>query len=127
MLIIYGIHSPETYFILEHFADNAEETALSNNGFMFWGNMSYNYAQASMGYGGDLSWGVHSQRGWNNPHLVTYMESHDEERIMYQNKNFGNSSGSYYIQMSNTALSSNGVVICIFTSNTRPKNDLAIW
>ena len=53
---------------------------------MLWGNMSHNYAQASMGYGGDLSWGVHSQRGWNSPHLVTYMESHDEERIMYQNK-----------------------------------------
>ena len=95
---------PETYFILEHFADNNEETVLANNGFMLWGNMSYNYAQASMGYGGDLSWGVHTQRGWNIPHLVTYMESHDEERIMYQNKNFGNSSDSYYIQMSNTAL-----------------------
>jgi 1,4-alpha-glucan branching enzyme len=96
--------SPDAYFILEHFADNPEETVLANSGFMLWGNMSYNYAQASMGYGGDLTWGVHSQRGWNNPHLVTYMESHDEERIMYENKNFGNSSGSYYIQMSNTAL-----------------------
>ena len=98
------IDFPETYFILEHFADNSEETVLANNGFMLWGNMSNNYAQASMGYGGDLSWGVHTQRGWNSPHLVTYMESHDEERITYQNKNFGNSSGSYYIQMSNTAL-----------------------
>lgn len=96
--------SENTYFILEHFSDNAEETALSNNGFMLWGNMSHSYSQAAMGYNGDLSWGVHAQRGWSAPHLITYMESHDEERIVYQNKNFGNASDSYYIQMSNTAL-----------------------
>ena len=71
---------------------------------MLWGNMNHNYAQASMGYGADLSWGVHSSRGWSNANLITYMESHDEERIMFSNKNYGNYSGSYFIQMSNTAL-----------------------
>ena len=27
---------------------------------------------------------------WTQPHLVTYMESHDEERMMYKNLQFGN-------------------------------------
>ena len=35
--------------ILEHFADNSEEIDLSNYGMMLWGNMNYNYGQASMG------------------------------------------------------------------------------
>ena len=78
----------------------------------------YEHAQASMGYGGDLSLGVHIMR-LEYPHLVTYMESHDERRY-YQNKNFGNSSGSYYIQMSNITLA-RMVVFSIFTSNTRTK------
>ncbi|MFM9986226.1 MAG: T9SS type A sorting domain-containing protein, partial [Flavobacteriales bacterium] len=64
------------------------------------------YEQASMGYSdnSDLSWGSYVQRGWNNPHLVTYAESHDEERVMVKNLDFGNSNGSYDIQSLNTAL-----------------------
>jgi hypothetical protein len=38
------------------------------------------------------------------PALVGYMESHDEERLMYKNKTFGNSSGNYNIQLQATAL-----------------------
>lgn len=96
--------NPEKYFILEHFANNDEEQVLSENGFLLWGNLHSNYSEASMGYGGDFSWGVYSNRGWNNPHLITYMESHDEERLMYNNINYGNSLSDYFIQMSNTAL-----------------------
>ncbi|MGB3154149.1 MAG: T9SS type A sorting domain-containing protein, partial [Chitinophagaceae bacterium] len=33
--------------------------------------------------------------GWAQPYLMSYMESHDEERLMYKNVNFGNSSGTY--------------------------------
>jgi hypothetical protein len=36
------------------------------------------------GYNSNLTNGVHSARGWTNPHLVTYVESHDEERGMYE-------------------------------------------
>ena len=32
------------------------------------------------------------------------MESHDEERLMFNNINYGNSSSDYFIQMSNTSL-----------------------
>lgn len=100
------LKSPGSYAILEHFADNSEELELSNYGMMLWGNMSYNYQQASMGYSNDWNFegGIFTKRGWTNPYLVTYMESHDEERMMYKNLQFGNSSGSYTVKDLNTAL-----------------------
>lgn len=99
------LKSPGSYAILEHFADNSEEIQLSNKGFLLWGNMNNNYAQASMGYSSssDLSYGIHTNRGWSNPHLITYAESHDEERINYKNINFGNSFAGYNIRDTNLA------------------------
>jgi 1,4-alpha-glucan branching enzyme len=100
------LKSPDCYAILEHFADNSEETELSNYGMLLWGNMSYNYQQASMGYstGWDFSGGIYTNRSWTQPNLVTYMESHDEERLMYKNIQYGNTSGTYNVKDVNTAL-----------------------
>lgn len=100
------LKSPAAYTILEHFAANSEEIELSNYGMLLWGNMNYNYAQASMGYSTDwdFSGGIYSQRGWTNPNLITYAESHDEERLMYKNLQYGNSSGGYDVKNLNTAL-----------------------
>ena len=54
---------------------------------LLWGNSNYNYAEAAMGYHSngksDFSWGYYGTRGWENPHVVTYFESHDEERLMF--------------------------------------------
>jgi len=75
---------PDAYVILEHWADNAEETQLANYGMMLWGNLTYEYHQAMKGYNSNLTNGIYSSRGWTNPHLVTYSESHDEERGMYE-------------------------------------------
>lgn len=79
------------YVILEHFADNSEEKVLSGYGMMLWGNMNHNYNEGTMGYasGSDVSWGYYANREWTAPNLVTYMESHDEERLMFRNKSFG--------------------------------------
>ncbi len=94
------------YVILEHFCVNTEEKELSDSGMLVWGNMSYSYEQASMGYsaGWDFSNGIYTVRGWTKPHLVTYMESHDEERVNYKNIKYGNSSGSYNVKDTATAL-----------------------
>lgn len=90
---------PEAYVILEHFADNDEEKELASRGMMLWGNMTGVFSQASMGYGGsDLSNTWHVQRGWDEPHLIGFMESHDEERIMFKNLNSGNSAPGYSIR-----------------------------
>lgn len=97
---------PETYVILEHFADNSEEKVLSGYGMMLWGNMNYNYGEASMGYisNSNFSWGSYKTRDWTDPNLVTYMESHDEERMMFRNITYGRSSGSYNVKDPPTAL-----------------------
>ncbi|MCC3159297.1 T9SS type A sorting domain-containing protein [Hymenobacter sp. 15J16-1T3B] len=90
---------PNAFVILEHFADNSEETVLAAAGMMLWGNLNHNYNEATMGWLNDsnFSWGYYGSttqggRGWAQPNLVTYMESHDEERLMYKNITYGNQS-----------------------------------
>jgi hypothetical protein len=103
--------SPGAYVILEHLADNSEEKELANYGMMLWGNSNCNYNQATMGYPNgppcnwDFTWGInYKSRGWNSPHIVSYMESHDEERLMFKNLEYGNSSGGYSVKNLSTAL-----------------------
>ncbi len=88
--------NPKAYVILEHFADNSEERELAEAGMMTWGNTNYNFSEASMGWvdNSNFSWISYKQRGWTVPHLVGYMESHDEERLMYRNLQFGNSTNA---------------------------------
>lgn len=119
-------HSAGAYCILEHFAANSEETVLSNYGMLLWGNANYNYNEATMGYspGWDFSYGIASVRGWSNPYLVTYMESHDEERLMYKNINYGNTSGSYNIKDTATALARMELAAAFFITIPGPK---MIW
>ena len=98
--------SPDAYVILEHFTENSEEIELSDYGCMLWTgfNPHNEYLEAAMGYGSDLSAVSYKNRGWNQPHLVAYMESHDEERMMYKNLQYGNSNGNYSVKDLATAL-----------------------
>ena len=88
--------SPTAYVILEHFTANSEEIELSKHGMMIWGNLNGSYQQATMGYpsGPPGTWDFSSisyvNRGWSQPGLVGYMESHDEERLMHKNITYGN-------------------------------------
>lgn len=110
----------ETAFvILEHFAPDSEEQVLINhrfdggnpneNGMLTWGNVNFQYSQASMSYD-NSNFNRVSYKGRNNsdnwsPHsILGYMESHDEERQMFKNVSFGNGSGAYDITELNTAL-----------------------
>lgn len=98
--------SPASYCILEHFAANNEEIELANYGMMLWGNHNHNFNQATMGYSSDWDFSgiIAKNRGWTTPLLIGYQESHDEERLMYKNTTFGNSSGSYTTRDTATAL-----------------------
>jgi len=96
--------NPDAYVILEHFADNSEEKVLAELGMFLWGNMNNQYSEAAMGFSSNLEGISYKNRGWSVPHLVGYMESHDEERLMYRNLTFGNAYSSYNIKDFETAL-----------------------
>ncbi|HEX3072380.1 MAG TPA: T9SS type A sorting domain-containing protein, partial [Ignavibacteriales bacterium] len=108
----------------EHFADNSEEKVLSGYGMMLWGNMNYNYNEASMGWvsTSDLSRGYYRARDWTSPNLITYMESHDEERLMYKNIKYGNSTNPVYnVKSLNIGLSRMKLAAAFFFTVPGPK------
>ena len=80
---------------------------MKEKGIMLWGKMTALYNELTMGQNGNKNInGVgHNSRGFNKPRLIGYAESHDEERLMYKNIQYGASNGSYNIQDLNTALS----------------------
>lgn len=120
--------NPDAYVILEHFADNSEETVLANYGMMIWGNINYNYNEAAMGYNesgkSDFNWVSYKNRGWQNPNLVAYMESHDEERIMFKTLAYGNASGTYNTKLLPVALRRMELAAAFFLTVPGPK---MIW
>jgi len=82
------------YVILEHFAANSEERELEAYGMLLWGNHNFNYSEAVMGYHdqnkSNMSGIYFGNRNFSNPHLIGYMESHDEQWIMHKARAFGN-------------------------------------
>jgi hypothetical protein len=123
--------SPGSYCILEMFADNSEQSVEANYGMMLWGaDLNTTYNQATMGYstpspGGatwDLTGSIYtSYGGWNNPGLVVYQESHDDERLMYNNEQYGNGSGSYNIKSLATGLQRNAMATAFWALAPGPK------
>lgn len=105
---------PNFYIIFEHLGKNEEEKEWVNyrlnegKGIMVWGNHNGNYSEGTLGFNSnrksDISWVSYKERGFSVPANVSYMESHDEERLMYKNLQFGNSSGNYSVKNLATAL-----------------------
>jgi Alpha amylase, catalytic domain/Carbohydrate-binding module 48 (Isoamylase N-terminal domain) len=118
--------STDAYVILEHFCDNSEEIELASNGMLIWGNGNYNFNEATMGYlnNSNFDWYIHTRRGYAAPLLLGYMESHDEERLMYKNIKYGNSAGGYNIKDSMTAIKRNELASAFFLAIPGPK---MIW
>jgi len=119
---------PNSYVILEHFADNNEEIVLANEGMMLWGNHNSNYNEATMGWHDNnksnfsgVSW---KNRNFSSPKLVGYMESHDEERLMFKNLQYGASSGNYSIKNLGTAIARQKLAGAFFFTVPGPK---MIW
>jgi len=123
---------PDFYIIFEHLGTNTEETEWVNyrlnegKGILVWGNHNHQYNQATMGFGSDsdFSWISFKNRGWSVPANVSYMESHDEERLMYKNLQFGNSSGNYNIKNISTALDREELAAAFYFTVPGPK---MIW
>jgi 1,4-alpha-glucan branching enzyme len=124
---------PDAYIILEHLASAPEEQALQNMGFLMWSGKQLNerYNETTMGYHDNNKSNISSivynstERGFSNPHLVGYMESHDEERLMYKNVTFGNSTSvSYDAKNDSIALRRMEAAYSLFLTIPGPK---MIW
>lgn len=94
----------DPYVILEHFAEDSEEVELASEGMMLWNNLNYPFYQLAEGRTADISRLLNSSRKSSIPAWVSYMESHDEERLMYKALNYGISSGDYNCKNLTTAL-----------------------
>lgn len=115
--------APTAYVILEHFAANTEEKELSDYGCMLWGGagVSNQFLEASMGYNSNLIGASYKNKGWADPHLIAYMESHDEERMNFKNITYGNSQGSYNVKNLSTALDRAELTSVFYLSIPGPK------
>ncbi len=106
---------PNHYVIFEHLGSENEEKEWANyrfnegKGIMMWGKMTEQYNQLTMGYNSnnDIKGVGHKSRSqFLGARVVGYAESHDEERLMYKNLQFGNSSNpSHDVTNLNIALS----------------------
>jgi 1,4-alpha-glucan branching enzyme len=87
---------PNHYVIFEHLGSDNEEQQWANyrlgegKGIMLWGKMSDEYNELSMGFQASINRAGHVSRGFQGKRLIAYAESHDEERNMYRNLQFGN-------------------------------------
>ncbi|NGM63802.1 alpha-amylase family glycosyl hydrolase [Sphingobacterium sp. SGR-19] len=94
------------YVILEHFAEDREEKELASEGMFLWNNLNHAFNEATMGWNdnSDLKRLFADAHGFEKPYFVSYMESHDEERLMYKNLQYGNTNGNYSTKELTTAL-----------------------
>ena len=118
--------NPRAIVILEHFAEDREEQVLAQKGFLLWSNQNYSFAQAAMGWinGSDFSREFYQQHGFTQPRALSYMESHDEERIMYKIKTWGNSYENYNTRQLPTAVKRVAMTLPFFFAAPGPK---MIW
>ncbi len=119
---------PGAVVIFEHLTVDSEEIELADAGILLWGNMNYNYCEGIMGYNesgkSDLSRSIWSGRGFRQPALIAYPESHDEERMMYKARQYGNSGAEYNVKDLPTALARARMSACFHLITPGPK---MIW
>ncbi len=119
--------NPQAMVIFEHFAEASEEDELAQygNGIFFWSgyNPHNEYLEGAMGYPSNFRDVLASNRGFTGlaRPLIAYMESHDEERMMYKNTQFGNSSGGYDVRSFATGLQRIEMASAFFYTLPGPK------
>ncbi|MCS3530416.1 alpha-amylase family glycosyl hydrolase [Chryseobacterium sp. JUb7] len=104
---------PNSYMIFEHLGTDQEEQEWANyriaegKGVMLWNKQTEPYNQNTMGYKENSNYDrmSHALHGFTNMHAVGYGESHDEERLMFKNLEYGAVNGPYSVKDLNTALS----------------------
>jgi 1,4-alpha-glucan branching enzyme len=106
---------PTHYTIFEHLGSDSEEKEWANykvtetpsKGVMMWGKMTDPYNQLTMGYNSqnDISkMYAFNHTGFTANRVMGYAESHDEERLMYKNIQYGANLNGYNVKTPATAL-----------------------
>ena len=94
--------NPETIIILEHWTYDREERELAEYGIdqgfpgmLTWTSGNSPYSEAVMGYHdngkSDFSGTFYGKggRNWDLPHVISYMQSHDDQWLMYRALSYG--------------------------------------
>jgi len=125
---------PSHYTIFEHLGSDLEEKEWANykydegKGVMLWGKMTDPYNQLTMGYSDQSNIarvGHMAHSGFLGKRVVGYAESHDEERLMYKNLQYGNSANPVHdVKNLNVALSRMSAQGAVFFMVPGPK---MIW
>ena len=76
-------YDKDAYVILELFAEDREEQALTDMGMMVWANQNGDARNAVKGNSSNFSRFSYKSRGFKTPGAIGYMESHDEERVTF--------------------------------------------
>ncbi len=85
---------PGAIIVFEHLADKAENKVLADYGVLHWGGKAVTgkYEEAILGWNpADLrnSYSKYSDNDFAYDNLMSYMESHDEQRLAYHLKSYG--------------------------------------
>ncbi|NME67723.1 alpha-amylase family glycosyl hydrolase [Flammeovirga aprica] len=112
------------YVIFEHLSDNDEEVELANAGISLWGNMSHDFRDVVKGTNKDLKGQSPKDRGMPIHGLMSYMESHDEERIIYDSENYGTKSQAYDLKVLQNGIDREKLASAFFFMVPGPK---LIW
>ena len=123
---------PDHYVIFEHLGGQQEQKEWADyridegKGIMLWGKTTSPYNQLTMGYGSNSNFsGIgHNSQNFIGKRLIGYAESHDEERLMYNNLQNGASNGNYDITDLDTALERMGALGAVSLTIPGPK---MIW
>ncbi len=89
--VVNQVH-PGAYFINENLAGAREENAMAATGQLNWANINDPGCQYAMGYSSGSGLGVmyapyNDNRTWGS--TVSYLESHDEQRLAYKQNQYG--------------------------------------
>ncbi|MGX7688576.1 DUF4961 domain-containing protein [Flectobacillus roseus] len=112
------------FVILELFSEDLEERTFTNMGMMVWGNHNYDFRGMMKGESVDLTRLSYQSRGMTTPGVVSYMESHDEERLIYDAVQNGKTANSYSTRDLATALEREKANVAVFMAVPGPK---MIW
>ena len=119
--------NPNAIVSFEHLAVNSEEEELAEYGILMWGNMNHEYGESAMGYPSNLSYIDYRKRGWDVPHSLGYMHSHDEERLAYKCYQWGNlDNPDYNIKDTTVALERLQAECHVLFNRSRAKNVVAV-